>query len=237
MSASTARSVERLRATRHTWLWVSLALSLAVVVAVGVWDVSREAESALRDLERGQSELAALVAEGVAAQLEIVRLSALEALARPGDGGGAIGVPRRYERLRVVADGAASAEVPPGVVVVSVPLPDGRRAEALVRVSQILTRQSDGVGDDATLLWPPGDPRFHSSLGEQFVGAPLRDALLRGRVAARLTRAQAAALHLPQRVAIAGTSWPAPGRSGGGASRSSRAQGLSAIGRRAPDCG
>jgi hypothetical protein len=61
------------------------------------------------------------------------------------------------------------------------------------------------VGDDALVaLRPPGEALFRTASGRGFESAPLRDTLARSRSSTRLTRPQAAALRLPERIAVAG---------------------------------
>lgn len=55
------------RATGRPWLAALMALSLGLVVAVGLWDQSREAEASLVEVEHQQAALATLVASVVTA--------------------------------------------------------------------------------------------------------------------------------------------------------------------------
>lgn len=62
------------------------------------------------------------------------------------------------------------------------------------------------VGDDSLLaLRAPGEALFRTASGRVFESAALRDTLARSRSSTRLTRPQAAALRLPERIAVAGT--------------------------------
>lgn len=71
MSLGDSRADRRRREARHSGLVALMALSMLAVLAVGMLDEGREAEAALRDLEREQAQLAALVAAGISARLEV----------------------------------------------------------------------------------------------------------------------------------------------------------------------
>lgn len=179
--------------------------ALALIGALGVWDEDREARAALQDFEREQSALAVLIATNVGARLDLVRLDALRAVARP-DEPSLGGLPRHYEELRVVPAGAPRPSSPEGRVLVSVPAEAGRRADVVVRVAQLLAGVATDAGESLALVQPPGGA-FYAPSGLRYESRPLRDALEGGRAATWLTRPQAAALGLPERVAVAGTAW------------------------------
>ena len=72
------------------------------------------------------------------------------------------------------------------------------------RVAALL-RGIDVDDDTVVALRPPGDTLFRTASGARFESAPLDETLARSRSSTRLTRPQAAALRLPERIAGAGT--------------------------------
>lgn len=199
---------ERPRGLRYSWLGALVALSVAAIVGLGIWDESREAEDELRDFGREQGALASLIASWVAMQLDDVRSDALVA-ARVG--GPPEVLMRRYELLRVVSTSEPRPAEGPGRVVVSVPAGDGQRVDVVVRTAHLLAGAVPGDATDLVLLRPPGARVFVSASGAPVECHPLRDALVQGRSSTRLTMQQAEELHLPARTALAGTAWAGAG--------------------------
>ena len=191
------------RATRRPWLAGLMALSLGLVVAVGLWDQSREAESSLLDVEHRQAALARLVASVVTARLEVVRAGALAAAAGDrSDTARALSGQWHYDALRVVPASAPAPAPAPGCVDLVVPVSGGRRVDARIEVAQLLGDLSPGDGEWVALR-PPRERLFATTARRHF-DPELPLAIARRGASMRLSRAQAAALGLPRRVAVAG---------------------------------
>jgi two-component system NtrC family sensor kinase len=196
---SVTASMGRARhATSRPWLAALMALSLGLVVAVGLWDQSREAEASLVDVEHRQAALATLVASVVTARLEVVRADALAAAA----GDRALSGRWRYDALSVV-----SALVPPSAttgegITIAVPVSGERRVDASLQAAQLVADLSAGDGEWVALR-PPGARSFFTASGQQFDGGLVFSIARRG-ASTRLSRVQAAALGLPRRAAVAG---------------------------------
>jgi signal transduction histidine kinase len=193
------------RATGRPWLAALMALSLGLVVAVGLWDQSREAEASLVEVEHRQAALATLVASVVTARLEVVRADALAAAAGDlAEGPRSLSGRWRYEALRVVP----ATDPPPAaagdMVAIAVPASGDRRVDVSLRAAQLMADLSAGEGEWVALR-PPRTQAFFTPSGQRFDRGLVLAIASRG-ASTRLTREQAAGLGLPRRVAVAGAS-------------------------------
>ena len=190
------------RATRRPWLAALMALSLGLVVAVGLWDQGREAEAALVDVEHRQAALATLVASVVTARLEVVRADALAAAGDRAEGPRSLSGRWRYDALRVVPANEAPPPAMEDRVSIAVPAPGDRRVEVTLRAEQLLADLSAGEGEWVALR-PPGAHTFFAPSGRRFDRGLVLSVARRG-ASTRLSREQAAGLGLPRRTAVAG---------------------------------
>ncbi len=182
-----------------------MVLSLCLVVATGLWDQSREAETYLVECEELQARVATLVASAIAARFEVVRADALAfATTDPARHGQHLPGHWPYEGLRVVSAEAPRSPAPTGRLALSVRVSGQRWVDMNVPIASFLAGLSLDEGRWVALRAPNESAFLVSS------GRPL-DAWLLGSIAAgsgvrRFTPEQAAAVGLPRRVAVAGAS-------------------------------
>ncbi len=189
-----------------------MALSVALVAALAVWDDARESASALEDFAREQAALTQVTSAGLAAQLEVIRRDAngiaADALAgRPTPTATMDG----YAAVRVVRDGAdggspGGSPLSEAGLPLTVAIPDGRRVDLAVSVARLIPGSVglERLDERVVLLLPPHARRFRTVDGRDLTSPVLRAALDSGGASMRLSRPESAALGLPPRTAMAG---------------------------------
>ncbi len=193
------------RAAGNPWLAGLMALSLGLVVIVGLWDQEREAEASLAELEKRQTAFATLVASVITARLDVVRADAIALAADDPTSDARPLLGRwRYEGLRVVSANASRPPAAAGRLGLSVPVSGHRWVDMNVPIAPFLADLSIEEGQWVALR-PPNEHAFLVSSGRQ-LDPDLLGPLADRPGARRLTREQAAALGLPRRVAVAGAS-------------------------------
>jgi two-component system NtrC family sensor kinase len=188
---------------RHLQLVASMLVAIGVVTGLAWWDSQRESEALLEDVGQEQSLVASIVALDLRAHLATLERDV--DLVREGDSGRH---GRRYDTITVRA-----AELPPVsgpdpmAIVVSVPLPDGRFADAIVRASELLggAARVERPGEFRLFLQPPGKSDLYSADGAVVSSSSLRGALDRNDATIRLSRPEAADIGLVARMAMAGS--------------------------------
>ncbi len=179
-----------------------MLVAITFVTGLAWWDEQREADAALRDLEREQSTLAWSVAGTLRGHLtSIQRAAVLVGEHGPGELGD------RYAPVVLRrADQPRTSAPDPARWILAVPVADGRivdvgvRAEDLVDRDRRLTRP----GELTLLISAPNETSFRAVDGGVFSSPSLRDALRGGASTLRLSRPEAAEIGLPARTSMAG---------------------------------
>lgn len=185
-----------------------MALSVLAISALALWDEGRESAAALEDFGREQTTTAQIAAAQLATQLDVIRRDAY--IVADDVRSGVVtppGVISRYASLRVRQRGEAAPrpDDDPQTFLVSVPVPDGRTVDVVVRASRLLEgmRPLDAP-DTLVALRPPHERRLQSATGLSRSPERVLRALEARRGVEQLSREDAAALGLPARAAVAG---------------------------------
>jgi two-component system, NtrC family, sensor kinase len=183
-----------------------MLLAIAAVASLAFWDEQREANAALQDFAEEQSTLAQALSRALAERLAAVERDALDAanaLSGPGErDAGDI-------HVSVGASGAdlAAAAASPAQFRFVVTGREHLRVDASVPISRLLSsiRALEHPGVLRVLVRPPGGARWIAAADGSVVTAASLDPASALEVrSVRLSRAEAAELGLPARMAMAG---------------------------------
>jgi hypothetical protein len=181
----------------------AMVFTLGAVSALALWDSRREAAAALEDFGDSQG----LLAQSVAGQLG-ARLASVERDAqRLASGAPATeaGEPYLATRIRPRSE-PRPALGSNGAVLISVPVPEDRRADLEVSPSALFSEVGRIERANALAVWflPPDSDALLSTDGRRVRLDELRSALEGGDTTVRLSGASAEAASLPRRTALAG---------------------------------
>jgi hypothetical protein len=181
----------------------AMVCTLAAVSALALWDSQREAAAALEDFGDSQGLLAQSVAGQLGARLAAVerdahRLASGAPATEAGEPYLATGIrPRSEPRPALPSNGA---------VLISVPLPDDRRADIELSPSSLFSEvgRIERANELAVWFLPPDSDALLSTDGRRVRLEALREALDNGGTTLRLSDAEAEEASLPRRTALAG---------------------------------
>jgi signal transduction histidine kinase len=187
-----------------TAIVAGMLLAMVAVGALAYWDAVRDSDSSLEDFGDAQAVVALSAATSLGAKLSAVRRDA-QLIAEAGQVPASIA--GRYTSARVVEAGAQEvASVPPDRFRFVIPEAQARSVELELEATELFAGL-ERVEHPASLLLaiaPPGETRLRSTDGRTFEDPELSNALAGSRTSLRLERPHAAALGLPERMAVAG---------------------------------
>lgn len=188
---------------------MAIAASVAVLAALAVWDEKQEAKTALEEFGEDQ----AVVARSLAAQLE-TRLSEVrkdaarfaDAMTRKQSPPEAAARGYLSARWRKATEPAEDVEPAEGAIRFSVGADDGHVVDLVAPLSELTNRLAafEQPSREVLLVLAPREGLFRTLDGRQVSSTPISVALKRGAKSVLLSREEAAALGLPERLAVAG---------------------------------
>ena len=186
-----------------------MVVALGLVVGLAYWDEERESKAALDDFAAEQSKLASGLGASLAARLAAIRRDAVFVADDAEDGRGLpalIAASYAPIRVRTNSEPATRLSSTSPAMLFSVPAGNARTVDLGVAPSTLLVAisQVEQPGDTLVLLQPPGSSDFIATDGRRVAADAIRAALHEKRTSVRLSRPEAAALGLPERMAFAG---------------------------------
>ncbi len=178
-------------------LALAMVATFAAVGALALWDANRESAAGLDDFAEEQATLA----QALAVSLKIRLQSLAKLAAAPAQLGG----DHRF-RVRLASEPKFAPTDADSLVLTFAAGEDGKVVDVLVTPAELFAA-ADALEHRAgmvCLIQPPGAPHLLSLGGVRVLSTPVLTALGSSATSVRLSRAEAAALGLPQRIAMAG---------------------------------